>query len=72
MKLTEKKSNRYFALAQADEIIHKLEKIESGAPLLLAKICDDYCMFPQVLPTQVALDAQCERCPMKELVELIE
>lgn len=72
MKLTEKKGNRYFAMAQADEIIRKLEKIESDAPLLLAKLCDEYCMFPQVLGNQDAVDAKCERCPMEKLMEMVE
>ena len=72
MKLTERKGNKYFALESLELIIRKLEPIEHKAPELLAKICDGYCMYPQVLSSQEAVDAKCERCPMKELMEMIE
>ena len=72
MKLTDKKGKRYFAMAQADKIIQKLNTIETEAPVLLAKICDRYCMFPEVLPDQDAVDEKCEECPMKGLMEMIE
>lgn len=49
-----------------------LEKIKHEAPLLLAKLCDGYCMYPQVLTSQDALDEKCESCPMKELMEMVE
>lgn len=72
MRLTGKFGNRYFAQASVDEIVRKLHKIESEAPLLLASICDKYCMFPQVLDNQDALTEKCEGCPMNKLTEMIE
>ena len=72
MRLTEKSGNKYFAQARVEEIVQKLHKIESEAPLLLAGICAKYCMFPQVLDNQDALTEKCEGCPMKKLTEMIE
>lgn len=72
MKLTEKRGNKYFALARVEEIVQKLHKIEHEAPVLLSHICDRYCMYPQVLNDQDALDEKCEGCPMKKLTEIIE
>ena len=72
MKLTEKKGNKYFALARVEEIVQKLHRIEHEAPVLLSQICDGCCMYPQVLGNQDALDEKCESCPMKELTEIIE
>lgn len=72
MKLTEKKGNKYFALARVEEIVQKLHRIEHEAPVLLSHICDGYCMYPQVLNDQDARDKKCEGCPMKKLTEIIE
>lgn len=72
MKLTEKKGNKYFALEACDEILKKLNKIEHEAPVLLSQICDRYCMFPQALDSQEALDNKCDKCPMKWITEMIE
>lgn len=72
MKLTEKKGNKYFALEACDEILKKLNKIEHEAPVLLSRICDRYCMFPQVLDSKDAVDEKCDGCPMSKLQEMIE
>lgn len=72
MKLTEKKGNKYFALARVEEIVQKLNRIEHEAPALLSHICDGYCMYPQVLNVRNALGEMCESCPMKELMEIIQ
>ena len=72
MKLTEKRGNKYFALARVEELVQNLHKLEHEAPVLLSHICDGYCMYPQVLNDQDALDEKCESCPMKELMEIIE
>lgn len=72
MKLTDKKGNKYFAMASADSILQKLNKLEHEAPVLLAKLCDGYCMYPQVLTSQDALEEKCERCPMAKLMEMTE
>ena len=72
MKLTEKRGNKYFPLARVEDIVQKLNRIENEAHFLLSRICDRYCMFPEVLGNQDALDEKCESCPMKELVEIIK
>ena len=72
MNLTERKGNKYFAMAQADEIIKKLNRIEEEAPVLLANLCDRYCMYPEVAVSQEQLTEKCEACPMKALMEMIE
>lgn len=72
MTLTTKKGNMYSCCTSKNVPVQKLGAIEHRAPLLLAKLCDGYCMYPQVLTSQDALDEKCESCPMKELMEMIE
>lgn len=72
MKLTNKQGNEYFAAGRVDEIVKKAYAAEHELPGLLAKICDEYCMYPQVLQNQDALDEKCGSCPMNRIMEVIE
>lgn len=44
-----------------------LEDMES----IPAIICDDYCMFPISAPSREYLEARCNRCKLKGLMELL-
>ncbi len=55
--------------------INKLGKIEHESYDLISKICDDYCkyqeMYGKKCRRQFMLDAQCFRCPLDKLANLI-
>ena len=39
---------------------------------LTGEFCDKYCQYPNVCADQGTLDKVCEKCPMKELSELLD
>lgn len=49
----------------------KLAKIEGELPELLAGICDDYCMYPQIAVNEDWLEDKCESCPMQKILGMI-
>ena len=34
------------------------------AESIKTEMCDNYCRYPWILPTQQELNAQCEKCPL--------
>lgn len=56
------------------ETIYKLGAIEDAAEDLTGKICDDYCRHSDKLREEMyadQLEAICEHCPVRKLVDLI-
>ena len=56
------------------ETICKLGAIEEAAEDLTGKICDDYCKHADKLREEMyadQLEAICENCPVKKLVDMI-
>lgn len=56
--------------SQIGEAMQKLSAFEDmeGIP---ETICDDYCRFPIAAPSGEYLEARCNRCKLKGLMELL-